>query len=106
MQGIWRSGLHLSHPIPGRDLFFEYGGLFINVIQYNVRIFFCGGLRRQEIEHFILKKIAPQANTKENPNVVLNYAYKKAAIFKKGSPSRDGAREAVGRTPDPLHSYI
>ena len=42
----------------------------------------------------ILNLLAPQATTKENPNIVLNYVYKKAAIFKKEVPSRDGVREA------------
>ena len=32
----------------------EYGRLFIPVIQYNVRIFLCGGLRRQQIQYFTL----------------------------------------------------
>ena len=41
----------------------------------------------------ILKKLAPQATTKENPNIVLNYAYKKTDIFKKEVPPREGARE-------------
>ena len=50
-QGIWCPFQHLAHPIPGRDFFFEYDGLFINVIQYNVRIFFGGGLRRNKFEY-------------------------------------------------------
>ena len=50
-QGIWRSCLHLACCIPGRDLVFEMGGLFIHRIQYNVRNFFCIGLRRQAIEY-------------------------------------------------------
>ena len=42
----------------------------------------------------MLKLLAPQATTKETPNIVLNYAYKKAATFKTRSPSRDVLREA------------
>ena len=44
-QGIWRSCQRLAHPIPGR------GPVFLNMagFLYNVRIFFCGGLRRQQI---------------------------------------------------------
>ena len=38
--------------LPGTGPFFEYGGLLIMVIQYNVTIFFGGGLRRQTIEYF------------------------------------------------------
>ena len=33
----------------------EYGGFFTNVIQYNIRIFFCGGLRRQQIQYVKVK---------------------------------------------------
>ena len=46
--------LTLEKRIPGRDVFFEYGDLFIHVIQYNVRISFGGGVRRQTFRYFIL----------------------------------------------------
>ena len=35
--------------LPGTGPVFEYGGLFISIIQYNVRIFFWCGLRRQKV---------------------------------------------------------
>ena len=41
-----------------------------------------------------LNLVAPQATTKVNPNIVLNYVYKKAAMFKKEVPSADTVREA------------
>ena len=44
------------HPGTGTS-FFEYGMLFIDVIPYNVRIFFCGGLRRQKKMYFTLLRV-------------------------------------------------
>ena len=41
--------------LPGTGPFFEYGGLFIRINQYNVRIFFWCGLRRQKVGVFYIK---------------------------------------------------
>ena len=52
VQGIRRSCLRLAYCIPGRDFLSENRRLFNKVIQYNVRSFFCGGLRRHQIQYF------------------------------------------------------
>ena len=55
--------------------------------------------------------LAPQATPKENVNIVLNYPYKKAAIFKNGSrPGKmregEGTLEAVRSTWVHTWAYI
>ena len=58
--GIQASGYPFADiPVCG-GLFFKYGSLFIHIIEggdrrgiQNVRIFFCGGLRRQQILNFM-----------------------------------------------------
>ena len=53
---IFSTGASREAPVdkrlPVTGLFFECGGLFINMIQFNVRIFFGAGLRRQTFKYF------------------------------------------------------
>ena len=57
----------------------------------------------------ILNVLAPWATTKENPNIVLNYAYDEIAIFKKGSrPGKANANRRPKRQVPctAIYSYI